>query len=278
MKITILGAGVAASDYLKGDNVNRYPPGFLVTWGEDNQLLFECSTGIDRRLEDAGYDYADIHSIAISHPHPDHCAPIHFYQSVFCKGVFGGTKNQQLTFYGPDYLIDNFDTNFSLYVPDWETKRFEYPAVELVAMSQGDKVISIGDGKLSAKKVYHAWGKCDAVSYRLETPEGIVAYSGDTGDCEGIRAIAQGADVLICEASARIGDMDSPKGYGHLTPSVVGEIAKEAGVKKIILFHYTGLDSDEAMIEEVKRVGFTGDVIAGKDFQEILMSNSLHNS
>jgi ribonuclease BN (tRNA processing enzyme) len=269
MKVTILGAGVAASDYLQDKKLNRYPPAFLITWGKEGKLLFDCSAGVDRRLEQAGYDYASIQHIAISHPHPDHAAPIHFYQSVFCKGLWGGIKNPELTFYGPDYLIENFNTLWKIYTPNEEGNYFEWPKLTLQPMSAGNKSYDVYDGMLTARKVYHAYGKCDAVSYRLETPEGIIAYSGDTGDCDGIREIVKNADIFLCEASARIGDFTSPKEYGHLNPFVAADIAQRGNVKKIIFFHYTGHDSDEEMIKDARKAGFTGDVICGKDFQDI---------
>lgn len=137
-------------------------------------------------------------------------------------------------------------------------------------MSSTQAFYAIGNAKLSARKVYHAFGNCDAVSYRLETPQGIIiAYSGDTGDCDGVRTVAKDADLFICEASGRVGDTKSAKEYGHLDPYTIGNIAKKSNVKKLLLFHYTGQDLDDAMIIEVKRAGFNREVIAGKDFQVI---------
>jgi ribonuclease BN (tRNA processing enzyme) len=271
MKITILGAGGAASHYLPGKKTNMYPPAFLIQWGAGEKILFECSQAADIRLEMAGVDYASIHHIAISHPHPDHCVPIPFIMAVFTKGLWGGEqfKNNGLTFYGPDHLIKNIPALWNVYLADKEGKYPEWPKLALIPMSREKKKLKVGTGFLSAKPVYHSFGKADALAYRLETPEGIVAYSGDTGDCTGIREIAKDADVFICEANARIGDFKDAQVYGHLNPYVVGDIAKRANVKKVILFHYIGYDSDVEMINEVKRAGFTGEVIPGKDLQKI---------
>jgi ribonuclease BN (tRNA processing enzyme) len=108
----------------------------------------------------------------------------------------------------------------------------------------------------------------DAVAFRLELPGNkVIVYSGDTGECEGIREISQNADIFICEASAKIGDNVSPVKVGHLNPFLVGDIAKSSNVKKVIIFHYTGLDSDEAIIAECQRAGFGGEIVIAKDFQ-----------
>ena len=266
MKITILGAGVGASHFTK-TNINCLPPAFLVEW-EDQKLLFDCSQAVDIRLEKMGIDYASIHYVAISHPHPDHCAPIHFLQSVYLKGLWGGDiyKNNELTFFGPDYLIENFQTMWDMYVHDKKGAYLDWPHIQLLSMSDGKKHHSIGNGTITAQKVYHAFGKCDTVSYRLETPEGIVSYSGDTGDCEGIRTVSKNVDLFICEASAPTTDPSAPTQYGHLNPFTAGIIAKETGVKKLLLFHYTGLESDEIILNDVKRSGFLGEIILAKDF------------
>lgn len=273
MKVTILGAGVGASHYLPGKNINQYPPAFLIEWGTDEKILFDCSQAVDQRLEKMGTDYASIHHVAISHPHVDHCAPIHFLQSVFLKGLWGGEKfkNNELTFYGPDFLIDNFQALFDIQTPNNEGEMYEWPKVSLVPMSTTHDKKKVFSATLEARKVHHGFGKCDAVSYRLEAPEGVVVYSGDTGDCDGVREMAKNADLFICEASASIGDFDAAKNYGHLNPETVGNIAKAGNVKKVILFHYTGLDDDEAMIADVKKSGYNGEVIAGKDLQVITL-------
>jgi ribonuclease Z len=136
-------------------------------------------------------------------------------------------------------------------------------------MSRPGSTEQIGNAKLKAFSVYHGNGKVDALAFRLETTAGKFAYSGDTGDCEGIRTACQDADIFVCEASARINDTTYHLNYGHLTPQQAGEIAKQGGVKKLILVHYQGFDSDEDMIKEVEATGFKGEVQVGKDFQTV---------
>lgn len=132
-----------------------------------------------------------------------------------------------------------------------------------------EETVEIGNAKLSAVNVYHGFGKVDAVAYRLETPEGVLVYSGDCGDNPQIRHIAQNADLFLCDTSARIGDADNATGYGHLNPKQVGEISMQANAKRVALTHYFGVDTDDDMISDCKSSGFTGEVIVAKDFQVI---------
>ncbi len=263
MKITVLGSGTCASQ-LPGI-ANRFPPGFLAEW-DDQKILFECSEGIRFRLEQAGHNYAAIQHIAISHSHPDHNALVHYAQSVFCYGLWGDIKNEQLNVYAPVQLIADFPTLWKMYMPE---RLDGLPNFVLNFKPAAEAEHQIGSGKLSAVKVHHGRGLVDAVAFRLETPDGIFVYSGDTGVCDGIREIIQDADLFICDATARIGDEQSPIQHGHLNPRITGEISQEAGVKTLVLTHHTGLDSDAAMIEDCKKSGFTGSVVVAKDFQEI---------
>lgn len=268
MHVIILGSGTCASG-IPGIP-DRQPPAFLVEWEEDEmtqRVLFDCSEGVRFRLEAAGVSYTDIRHVAISHTHPDHCAIFHFCQSLFCKGLFGGDAfwSPELSIYCPSTLAKNFHKMWKFYTP--ETPVFPFPTIRLVRMSSRVRPMRIGSAKLFALPVYHGFGKVDALAFRLETPSGTFVYSGDTGECEGIRAIAKNADIFVCEASARVGDEKTPREYGHLNPRLAGEIAQQAGVKRLVFFHYTGLDSDEAMIAECRRGGYTGYAVVGKDRQ-----------
>jgi ribonuclease BN (tRNA processing enzyme) len=262
MKITILGSGTCASG-LPGIP-NRFPPAFLAEW-DNEKLLFDCSEGVRFRLEKIGVNYADIHHIAISHSHPDHNALVHFLQSTFCTGLWGGTKNEQLNIYAPLKLIEDFPVLWGIYLPERAKEYYTYPLLDFKNLPSAD--YRIGNGNLSAASVYHAKGLVDAVGLRLEVPEGVVVYSGDSGDCAGLREIARNADLFICDATARIGDAKAPYEYGHLHPRIIGEISKEAGVKTVVMTHHTGLDSDDAMIQDCRQSGYKGEILVAADFQ-----------
>lgn len=265
MKLTILGSGSCANQ-LPGESKNRFPPGFLVEFGQI-KILFECSEGIRFRLEDAGYDYADIHHLAISHAHADHYALIHYLQSVSCKGIWTRTKNENLNIYCPKSITDQYPTLMKLHFPDL-TGGFLFPKLKFFSMPAAEPV-KIGDASLTAEKVYHAFGRIEALAFRLETPEGVFVYSGDSGDCPGIRKICAGADIFVCEDSALLNDKKAASGYGHLSARDAGNIAKNGKVKKLVLFHHTGLDSDEKIKSAVTESGFAGEAIIAKDFLTI---------
>lgn len=276
MKLTILGAGAATSQLL--NLPDQYPPTFLVEWsdkgsndssGPNEKILFECGEALRFRLAKAGFDFASIEHLAISHPHADHMAFPQYLQAVYIKQKFEKrtADTAKLHVYSSSYITQLLPKLFHEYFPERTLGSFyDLPQVFLHDLPR-ENGIAIGNAKLTAAEVYHAWGKCPALAFRLETPQSIFAYSGDTGECEGIRAISKNADIFVCEASAYVGDTASTTGYGHLTPRNVGDIALAGDVKKLILVHYNGKDSDEAMTADCRASGFTGEIVIGKDFQ-----------
>jgi len=262
VKITILGAGTDASN-LPGIE-NRFPPGYFVELGTEN-ILFECSEGVRFRLEQMGQDYTAIKHLAISHSHPDHYVLVPFYQSIHNNLNWSGRYDEPhlLNIYAPKNITREFWDMWRMHHPNFP-EGLKTPKLNFITMPSECRV---GDAKLSGFSVYHGKGLVPAVAYRLEAGGKVFAYSGDSGICDGVIEAARNADVFICETSAGIDDEKSGTVYGHLNPRQAGEVAKSAGAKQIVFVHYTGLDSDEAMIEDCKVSGFTGKVVVGKDFQ-----------
>src|SRR5262249_1096686 len=98
MKLTILGSGTCGSQM--PNVVNRFPPAFVFECNQD-KIMFDCSEGVRFRLETAGFKYADIHHVAISHTHPDHYAFVHYLQAVACYGNWIGPRNEEINLYAP---------------------------------------------------------------------------------------------------------------------------------------------------------------------------------
>jgi ribonuclease BN (tRNA processing enzyme) len=104
-----------------------------------------------------------------------------------------------------------------------------------------------------------------SLGYRLETQEGkSLVYSGDTDYCENIVSLAKGAHVLILECSFP----NEMKVDGHLTPSLAGRIAREAGCRKLVLTHLYPPCNGKPVIEQARRE-FSGHVVVAEDLMEL---------
>ncbi|MFB6226410.1 MAG: MBL fold metallo-hydrolase [Candidatus Paceibacteria bacterium] len=268
MKLTILGSGVCSNNYFDQDLQldQRYPPAYLLEF-EDNKMLFECSELVRFRLEQSGFNYADIQHLAISHAHPDHFALVHYIQSVYCRGLWGETKNETLNIYCPEQIEEGFEQYWRYHLPEMEAgERYDWPELKFGQIYNQDK--TIGDAKLSSYPVYHGFGRADSVGFRLETEDSIFGYSGDTGVCVGVKKIASSADLFLCEASVSSEYVEDAKDYGHLTPPQVGEIADKGSVKHLVVTHYPGTDKPDKIVEEIRKAGFEGQLDIAGDFDE----------
>ena len=89
-----------------------------------------------------------------------------------------------------------------------------------------------------------------------------VVVCGDTADSRAISALAQGADVLIHEATnAFLSGIDKDtnkaavskdaKIHGHSTPGIAGEFAKEIGAKRLILNHFSSRYKGDQSLESI---------------------------
>ncbi|MEC1260373.1 ribonuclease Z [Bacillus swezeyi] len=77
----------------------------------------------------------------------------------------------------------------------------------------------------------------------------VVAFSGDTKQCENVKVLAEEADVLVHEATFAKGDRELAGDYFHSTAEQAAETAKEACVQKLILTHISARYQGESVNE-----------------------------
>jgi ribonuclease BN (tRNA processing enzyme) len=113
-------------------------------------------------------------------------------------------------------------------------------------------------------------------AFRFDTADGSVVFSGDTGITQNMVTLAQGANLLVHEAI----DLEAIKKFGnptedelahhataHSDVTKLGELAEQAGVRKLVLSHLvpgTTAWPDATWLAKASK-GFSGTVIVGRD-------------
>ena len=115
--------------------------------------------------------------------------------------------------------------------------------------------------KVTALGIPHA--NMPTLAFRVETSNGSVVFSSDqNGTDPKFVDFARNANVLIMHLAIAAGAPPNPL---HASPAIVGRLAQEAGVKRLILSHIGQFDL-EAAIADVKK-SYTGELTVGADLQ-----------
>jgi ribonuclease BN (tRNA processing enzyme) len=85
-----------------------------------------------------------------------------------------------------------------------------------------------------------------------DTEMGRVVFSADTGPCEALVALANGADLFLCEATLPTRE-EWPEERGHLSAREAGEMARRAGVERLVLTHTWGEYDNAFLIAEAQK-------------------------
>ena len=248
LKVIALGTGVCADT--PHTKITRQPPGFFVDI-DGVYLLLDCSEGIRFRLKNAGIDISQVTHIAVSHAHPDHAALPQFIQSKFVRHLYGASdpRATELRIYLPQILARDFPQVWNWHQPENDGRYWDEFAPEIIGMEDGFAEEIAPGVTLTARHVYHGFGRHPAMGFRIETPTGVIAYTGDTGVCDTLKLLAQDAHLLIADCSMRVGQ-EYTGGYGHMGPRQCAELAFAAGVKELWLTHYFdfGCNLNEARV------------------------------
>jgi ribonuclease BN (tRNA processing enzyme) len=109
-----------------------------------------------------------------------------------------------------------------------------------------------------------------AFAVRWERDGASVTYSADTAPDPRVVALASGSDVFVCEATLRHGELE--RGLrGHSTAAEAAAMARDAGVRRLVLTHY-GEESTSRDLDEAARAIFDGEIIVADDHRSLDLS------
>ncbi|WP_019810880.1 MBL fold metallo-hydrolase [Saccharomonospora halophila] len=117
--------------------------------------------------------------------------------------------------------------------------------------------------------------------FRIETPHGVVALSGDTTEHPNVVRLARGADVLVHEAMYL--DYYRDKGFtpeylqhlanSHTDPAGAGRVAAAAGARHLVFSHLGGVATYEQWADPA-RESFGGTITVADDGQMFSLGGS----
>ncbi|WP_457591643.1 ribonuclease Z [Geoglobus sp.] len=290
-KITFLGTSGTVP------TVERNPSSIFVSFGGE-KILLDCGEGTQRQMMVAKTGFG-ISSVFITHMHTDHFIglfgliesmslngrekPLYIYcpEPKFLRGLFSEFGYDNLDF---SIKITSLRDGDSVVFRNFRVVAFE---TEHIVRSVGYAIVENDFYRFSPEKAKEAGippgplyrkladGQSVVWNGRLITPEmvtdGLVrgrklVYTGDTRPTEKIVSMAENADILIHDSSFTSDLQEWAEYTKHSTAKEAAQVAKKAGVRKLVLTHISARYSKDSspLLSEARSV-FPSAVVA-EDF------------
>lgn len=291
LSVTFLGTGAAVPSPER--NVSA-----LALAREGETLLFDCGEGTQRQMMRYGASFT-FRELFFTHFHSDHLLGL----TGLVRTLGMQDRQEPLRLYGPKgaervlghaLSVGIERTKFPVEITELQPgDRLHRDAYDLVLFDTDHRADSVGYalvehlrlGRFNPDRARELgipegplWGKLhrgEAVTLpdgRRVTagelvgptrPGRTLVLSGDTRPCDALLHAARGADLLVHEATFAAEESDRARETGHSTAAEAAEIAREAGVRELVLTHISARYSREApeLLAEAQAV-FPNTVIA----------------
>jgi ribonuclease Z len=280
---------------------HRNHNGYLLRWDGEG-ILFDPGEGTQRQFTLAGVSPASVTRICITHFHGDHClglpgmimrlaidggrlpVPVHYPRSgeawfEHLRSASAGQERVPVDGRPAEPGIVHVGETFSLRAAHLEHRidtlgwRLQEPdgrrmlPERLAALGVAGPEV----GRLQAAGSLVVGGRTVHLEEVSEHRRGqSFAFVMDTRWCDGALALAEGADLLVCESTFLSVDQDLAARYGHLTAREAGRLAASAGVRRLVLTHFSRRYPDVAAFAEEAGAEF-GDVVVANDLDRIVV-------
>jgi len=283
-ELVVLGTSSQAPTRTRNHN------GYLLRW-DSTAVLFEAGEGTQRQMVLAGVASPRVERICVTHRHNDHCLGVPGVLNRMALDAPG----RAVTVHGPREAVPHLQALVA--VADTDV-RAEVAGIDTVPGEAADVAVVAG-ARLTARDLDHrvpAVGyrltEPEGVRFRPDAlreagisgpdvgvlqregelrgvrladvtgprPGQVFALAMDTRDCPGLHALLAGADLAVVESTYLDRDADLAQAYAHLTARQAGAAAARAGVRQLVLTHFSQRyrDLDEVRVEAEAAVAALG--------------------
>lgn len=285
VKLHILGCGSALPNH-------NYFPTSQVLEMRDKQFMIDCGEGAQIRLRQSGVKTNRLGHIFISHLHGDHCfgllgfistlglmnrtAELHIHGPLGMEDLFRPQLNFFCAELPYEVLFHEFDTNkHQLIFEDKSVEVYSIPLKHRVPCSgflfsekPGERHIKrdmIDFYQIPISQIHKIKAGEDYVKENGEIVENQLlttspnptikyAYCSDTAYSEKIIPLLKDIDILYHEATFADSEVKRAKQTQHSTATQAGKIASAAGVKKLVIGHFSArYPNPQLLLDQAKR-------------------------
>jgi ribonuclease BN (tRNA processing enzyme) len=251
----------------------------------DAAYVVDCGDGVARQLVLAGIRLPQLRHIFLTHQHSDHNAD---YGNLMLLAWTSELKTP-IDAWGPPPLKEMTAHFLAMNAYDLRTRIQDEgrvalePLIHVHEITDGGLVLADGNVRVRAALVDHP-PVAPAFAYRFDAPDRSIVISGDTRPSQNLIELARGADVLVHEAlfPAAIDQLVAGVANAatlrksilshHTSAEDAGRIAKQAGVRTLVLSHLVPAEDPEIsdrMWIEAASAHFDGRIVVGKDLLDL---------
>ncbi|WP_433409456.1 ribonuclease Z [Saccharomonospora azurea] len=293
-ELIVLGTGSQVPSRARNHN------GYLLRW-DSLGLLFDPGEGTQRQLTFAGVPASAVTRICLTHFHGDHClglpgvvqrlsldgvARVHAHYPASGQEHFERLRHASV-FHETTELVEEPVTGdgvvargefgeLSALRLDHPVEAFGYRLVEpdrrtmVPRLLRRHGVHGPDVGALLRSGSLTVGGRTVAVEdvSVLRTGQRF-AFVMDTRLCDNVFALAQDADLLVIEATFLDEEAELAHRYGHLTARQAARVARESGVRTLVLTHFSQRYSTMTRFHDQAAQEFDGDIVVAHDLDRI---------
>ncbi|HEY2239300.1 MAG TPA: ribonuclease Z [Streptosporangiaceae bacterium] len=297
-ELVVLGTASQAPTRTRNHN------GYLLRW-DGQGLMFDPGEGTQRQMLLAGVRASEINRICLTHFHGDHTLGL---PGVLQRIALDRVHHDVVCHYPAQGQTFFENLRHAAYFHDVATVReraadgdpdvlAETDAWRLLARPLSHRVPTVGyqlaepDGRRMRPDRLTALGISGPAVGRLAAagslevdgrrvgldevseprPGQRFAFIMDTRLCDNAFALADGADLIVCEATFLDADAELAPAYGHLTARQAGQIAAESGVRTLVLSHFSQryTHQDPRRFSDEAGAVFGGEIVVASDLDRV---------
>jgi ribonuclease Z len=284
-EIVFLGTSASAP------SIHRGLSSLAVLAGE-YRFLVDCGEGTQRQILKSGIGYKRLNRILLTHSHLDHILGLGGLVSTFTRWeaidsmeIYGGRSALErvdaLLF---QVVLRNETPPMPIHL--WElregqimtAKAFDIHAFPVTHRGGGcfgfifqershfpflvEKAVELGVPAGPERAQLVRGETITLKDGRVITPDMVLGEEipgvklvviGDTGRTDNLREYVTGADTLVIEATFLESEAEEARAFGHLTAKQAAVLARECGVKSLLLNHVSRRYRERDIIEEARR-------------------------
>jgi ribonuclease BN (tRNA processing enzyme) len=251
-------------------------------------MLVDCGGGTFERIGRMDIDLSALDQILLTHLHIDHTSDL----PAIIMHLYMNDRRRSITVVGPAGRPGNRDAPENLepqpgaiefagllfgargawrYMNTFENfgiNSLEMPSDASQASVQEVPIDPALDAiGVSIKSTAVPHGMMPSIAFRVEYGGRSIAFSGDVSrPTSALIALSEGCSMLVHDFA--LPERELPHGNLHAKPSMVGELARNAGVKALILSHFMPpIETELNNAVELVRRSYRGKIELASDLQ-----------